>query len=233
MMIPRTASYAGLVRALPAPATLSRLLRALLRWILSRLFVFEFHGLEHVPGGRYIVAANHPAWLETFTLAAFLPAEGGLRFLASRAVTFDIGWRRWVLKLADVVLPLDVDGSDARPAIRAAIQQLRRGAAIGIFPEDLELPIPPNGAVRPLRRGVAFLARAGGSLVVPVGVSDTRELWRGRRIRVNIGAPLPPPRQRDQEGPFLARLAERIESLRPPPEPLPVRRSWTWLSKLF
>jgi 1-acyl-sn-glycerol-3-phosphate acyltransferase len=215
------------------PGLVPRLLRAILRWLLRRLFVFEFTGLERLPSGPYIAAANHPSWLETFTLIGFLPAAGGLRMLASRAATLDIAWRRIVLNLAEVVLPVDTDGREARASIRIAVDYLRRGSVIGIFPEDLSQPTSPAGTVRPLRRGVAFLARASGSPVVPIGVADTRELWRGRRIRINLGEPLDPPRDRSEDAPFLAKLAERIESLRPPAEPLPAHRPWRWLSNLF
>jgi 1-acyl-sn-glycerol-3-phosphate acyltransferase len=210
-----------------------RLLRAILRWVLRRLFRIEFSGLERVPTGSYLAAANHPAWLETFVLPGFLPAAGGLRMLASRAATLDIGWRRIVLDLADVILPLDESRREARSSLRTAVEHLQGGAAIGIFPEDLSEPTSPEGTVRPLRRGVAFLARASGSPVVPIGVADTRELWRGRRIRFNVGEPLDPPRDRAEDEVFLARLAAQIESLRPTAEPLPEHRPWRWLSKLF
>jgi 1-acyl-sn-glycerol-3-phosphate acyltransferase len=210
-----------------------RALRAALRFVLTRLFVFELEGLQQVPRGRYIAAANHPAWLETFALVAFLPAERGLRMLASRRATMAIGWRRAILNLADAVLPLDMDQGDIRAAIRTAVESLRGGAAVGIFPEDLTLPTNPEGQVRPLRRGVAFLARSSESPVVPVGVADTRELWRGRRIRLRIGQPLPPPRTRQEDEAFLATLASTLEALRPPAEPLPSNAPWRWLSRLF
>jgi 1-acyl-sn-glycerol-3-phosphate acyltransferase len=228
-----TAVSAGSTPARARLGPVPSLLRSLLRWLLRRLFAFELVGLERIPQGRYIVAANHPGWIETLALAAFLPANGGLRTLASRRATIEIGWRRVILNLADVVLPLDIEGREARPAIRAAVEYLRRGAAISIFPEDRSEPTRPDGALRPLRRGVAFLARASESPVVPVGVPDTRELWRGRHLRINIGEPLAPPRERAEDERFLAELAVRIEALRPPVEPLPAQRSWTWLSKLF
>lgn len=218
----------------PADPLLPRLLRASLRLILRSLFRFELRGLERLPHGPYLVAANHPSWLETVALAAFLPAKRGPRFIASRAATYQIGWRRWVLERAEAVLPFDLDsGSEARAAIRRAVELLERGSSIGIFPEDLTQPTPPDGTVRPLRRGVAMLARVSGAPVVPVGVPDTRELWRGRRIRVVVGEPLPPPRARAEDEAFLASLRERIEALRPGPEPLPANRPWRWLSKLF
>jgi 1-acyl-sn-glycerol-3-phosphate acyltransferase len=224
-------------RSVVAPAVrlrpLPRILRTLLRWILLALFRFEIEGLERLPRRPYIVAANHPAWLETMTLIAFLPAERGLRFLASRAATF-VGWRRTLLKRADAVLPFDMEsGSEARTAIRRAVELLEGGSSIGIFPEDLTQPTTPDGTVRPLRRGVAMLARVSGVPVVPVGVADTRELWRGRRIRIVVGEPIAPPRERGEDEAFLAALHERIEALRPRQEPLPARRPWPWLSKLF
>ena len=73
----------------------------------------------------------------------------------------------------------------------------------------------------------------GGALVVPIGVSDTRELWLRRRIRINVGQPLEPPRERRDDERFLGDLAASIEALRPRCEPLPARRPWRWLSRLF
>ena len=211
-----------------------RLLRTLLRWVLLSLFRFEIRGVEHLPRGRYLAASNHPAWLETFALVAFLPAERGLRILASRAATVGIGWRRQILDRADTVVPFDVEsGSEARTAIRRVVELLERGSSIAIFPENLAEPTPPDGAVRPLRRGVAMLARVSRTPVVPISISDTRELWRGRRIRITVGEPLAAPRERGEDEAFLAALRERLESLRPPAEPLPERRPWPWLSKLF
>jgi 1-acyl-sn-glycerol-3-phosphate acyltransferase len=206
----------------------------LLRWILERLFVFEVRGLEHLPRDSYIVSANHPAWLETFALLVFLPASRGLRMLASRAATFDHKWRRPFLDSADAVLPIDRHGSvDNRGMIRAAIEQLKGGISIGIFPEVLDYPPPPDGSLRPLQRGVALLARASGAQVVPVGITDTRELWLKRQIRINVGQPLEPPRDRADDEHFMAALAASINALRPPVEPLPARRPWRWLSNLF
>jgi 1-acyl-sn-glycerol-3-phosphate acyltransferase len=208
-------------------------LRAVLRWILCRVFTFQFHGLENVPQGRYIVAANHPGWLETFALAAFLPAERGLRVVAKREVTIAIPWRRWLIQLADAVLPVDPDRGEVGAGIRLAIRQLRGGAAVCIFPEPQPGPGELADKLRPLGRGVAFLARASGSPVVPAGVDDTRELWLSRQIRINLGPPLPPPLTREQEASFLQQVGVRIRALRPPPETPPPGRRWRWLSDLF
>jgi 1-acyl-sn-glycerol-3-phosphate acyltransferase len=212
----------------------ARVTRWLLRRVLEVFFTFEVRGLEHLPRGSYIVSANHPAWLETFALLVFLPTRYGLRMLASRAATFDHKWRRPFLDSADAVLPIDRHGNvDNRGMIRAAIEQLKGGISIGIFPEVLDHPPPPDGSLRPLQRGVALLARASGAPVVPVGLTDTRELWLKRRIRINVGQPLEPPRDRRDDDRFLADLAANIEALRPPAEPLPARRPWRWLSTLF
>ena len=219
----------------PRPSWRARAARALLGWLLNRLFRIELRGLKHLPPGRFLVAANHPGWVETLALAAFLPAERGLRFVAKREVTTGIAWRRWLVEQADAVVPVDPERGDVEQGIRLAVRQLRGGAAVGIFPEP---PPPPGEAeigqhLRPLRRGVSFLARVGDSPVVPVGVPDTRELWLGRRIRLNVGQPLPPPRSREDESAFLTRLTAAMEALRPPDEPLPPRRRWRWLSRLF
>jgi 1-acyl-sn-glycerol-3-phosphate acyltransferase len=201
--------------------------------LLGRFFRFELVGVEHLPTGRYIVAANHPGWLEAFGLIAFLPAERGLRAIAKRDVTTAIPWRRWLIEQADAVLAIDPRQGDVEDAIRLAVRQLRGGAAVCIFPEPPHTPMDSYEHLLRLRRGVAFLARVGESPVVPVGVADTRELWLGRRIRINVGAPLPPPRSHAEEAQFLCELAQQIERLRPPADPLPDRPHCRWLSRLF
>ncbi|MCC7107301.1 MAG: 1-acyl-sn-glycerol-3-phosphate acyltransferase [Chloroflexi bacterium] len=218
---------------LPSPGWLPRLARAFMRCVLRRVFRFEIEGLGHIPRGRYIISANHPAYLETFTLVAFVPADRGLRVLASRTATTDIPWRRWILDRVDIVLPVDLEGRESRTSIRTAVNQLRAGGSIAIFPEDIRERRASDAGLRPLRRGVALLARSSQSPVVPVGVSDTRELWLGRTIRVRIGEPIAPPADKREDDAFLARLAAAIEALRPPPEPPPARRHWSWLSRLF
>jgi hypothetical protein len=145
---------------LPQLGWLPRFARAFMRWVLRRVFRFEIEGLEHIPRGRYIVSANHPAYLETFTLTAFLPADRGLRVLASRTATVDIPWRRWLLDRVDLVLPVDLEGRESRASIRAAVDQLRAGGSIAIFPEDIRERAAPDASLRPLRRGVALLARS-------------------------------------------------------------------------
>jgi hypothetical protein len=50
---------------------------------------------------------------------------------------------------------------------------------------------------------------------------------------VRIGEPIAPPADKRDDDAFLARLAAAIEALRPSAEPLPARRHWTWLSRLF
>jgi 1-acyl-sn-glycerol-3-phosphate acyltransferase len=197
------------------------------------VFSFELHGLDRLPTGRYIVAANHPSWVETMALAAFLPAERGLRAVAKREVTTGIPWRRWLVEQADAVLPVDPEHGEVEQGVRLAVRQLQGGAAVCIFPEPPGAADLPPDRPRPLRRGVAFLARLGQSPVVPVGVTDTRELWRGRRFQINVGQPLPPPRERGEEAAFLERLAAEMAALRPPAEPLPEHRPWRWLSHPF
>ena len=64
-------------------------------------------------------------------------------------------------------------------------------------------------------------------------MQDTRELWRGRLIRIRVGEPLAPPHEKLDDDAFLAQLSGQIDALRPAPGPVPALRSWTWLSKLF
>ena len=138
--------------AWPRLSRRARTLRGLLGRLLNLLFSFELRGLEHLPMGRYLVASNHPGWVETLALAAFLPAERGLRVVAKRQVTTGIPWRRWLVEQADAVVAVDPEHGEVGQGIRLAVRQLRGGAAVCIFPEPAAPTDSPDNRVRRLRR---------------------------------------------------------------------------------
>ena len=95
---------------------------------------------------------------------------------------------------------IPVDRTGGRPALAAALAVLRRGGAVGIFPEGNR----GRGDASSARAGVAWLAAQSGAPVVPVAVLGTRRTGEGlghvpgprRRLVVEFGAPVhlePPP----------------------------------------
>lgn len=96
-------------------------------------------------------------------------------------------------------------GRSAVSALSAALDALKRGEIVGIFPEG-DVAASPDGSPRKFRIGVGRLALETGATIVPVAHHDARRIGAGtvaeslrgavtsivRRptVRVNIGAPI-------------------------------------------
>jgi 1-acyl-sn-glycerol-3-phosphate acyltransferase len=156
-------------------------------------FKLSVAGLEHLPEGGCIVAANHASYLDGIVLTAALPPEFG--FVIKREVTR--------VPLVSLLLrrlrSLFVDRFDARAGradAGALIRRVQSGHAIGIFPEGTFIAEP---GLRPFRRG-AFVAACRADLpVVPIGIRGTRAIlpahrWLPRRgpIEVEVRPPVRP-----------------------------------------
>lgn len=89
---------------------------------------------------------------------------------------------------------IPVDRTGGRPALVAALAVLRRGGAVGIFPEGNR----GRGDAAAARGGVAWLAVTSGAPVVPVAVLGTRRTGESighvpglrRRLVVAMGEPM-------------------------------------------
>jgi 1-acyl-sn-glycerol-3-phosphate acyltransferase len=224
-----------------ANAVQSRFVKSGVRFVGTRLLGFhvEVAGLEHAPAGEpLIVAAGpHRNWVDGFLLLIALPPLPRMVFLASENVA-DRLWRRVLLRLVGGVEPVSTTSMVNREAVEAALQMLARGDRLGMFPEGwdrLEDPMREIGAVR---RGVAFIAQQSGRRVLPVALAGGKPLWRGKTLRVRIGAPLDPPpvdAGKAEQQAWSDELREVLQRLIPPEPPeVPVeQRRWPWLTDLF
>lgn len=178
--------------------------RPLSRWLIRRRYDVRVHRAHLMPRtGPVVVAANHVGVIDGPLMAIFAPRpvhaltkhemfEGRLgRFL------------RWSGQV-----PLDRFHTDPR-AVKTSIALLRRGRAVGIFPEGAR----GAGELELFHRGAAYLAMVTGAPVVPMMMFGTREpggssssLPRRRAvIDLVLGAPyavdaVPWPRTRDDVG---------------------------------
>jgi len=167
----------------------------------SRLFFrLRAWGLENVPlSGGVILACNHQCYLDPPFAACLLRRQ--CHFLA-RSTLFRFGPFGWLIRNVGAV-PLERGESDTR-ALRRAVEMLRAGALLTLFPEGTRSRDGGLGRVQP---GVAAIALRAGAPVVPTfihGAFDawprTRKLPRPRPVGVFYGAPLLPPAEA-AEGP--------------------------------
>jgi 1-acyl-sn-glycerol-3-phosphate acyltransferase len=216
----------------------AHLVTAGVRFIGKRLFGFriEVGGLQHVPAGEPLLVAGapHRNWIDGFLLIIALPAEPRLVFLASENVS-RLWWRRAVLWLVGGVELVSTRSALNRDALQASLRILARGDRLAILPEGWHHLEDSPREIGELRRGVAFIAQQSGRRVLPVAIAGAKPLWRGKMLRVYIGAPLPPPAanddRREQEA-WSDGLRATLQALLPPdpPEIAASRWRWTWLT---
>jgi 1-acyl-sn-glycerol-3-phosphate acyltransferase len=157
--------------------------------LLRGWYDMEFHGVERVPAtGPLVMAANHVGWIDGPLLAICSPRP--VHALTKQEM-FTNGLGGFLL--ASGQIPLDRFHVDLR-AIRIAVQALRQGLAVGMFPEGTRGP----GDMTSPRGGAAYLALVTGAPVVPVSFLGTREPGgsdgsippRGSRIAMTFGEPV-------------------------------------------
>jgi len=146
-------------------------LRYGLRWTIE--------GEERIPReGPAILASNHISYLDPLTLAYVANTRGRhVRFLA-KAELFDKRGLGPLLRGAHQI-PVQRGTTNAVHALDAAVDALRRGECIAVFPEGtISLDLEPMAG----KSGTARLAREASVPVTPVGLWGThRILMKGRK----------------------------------------------------
>lgn len=158
-------------------------------------------GGEHVPStGGGVVVMNHTGYLD-FALAA-LPfwREAGrfVRFMAKQEVFSD----RVMGPLMRAMHHIPVDREAGAASFRAAIEALRAGELVGVFPEAT---ISRSFCLKEFKSGASRMARAAGVPLIPVTLWGSQRVWTKDRkprfntarhipISITIGAPLQPSR---------------------------------------
>lgn len=161
--------------------------------LVSRLFFrLRAWGLENVPlEGGVLLAANHQSYFDPPLATCLVRRQ--CSYLA-RSSLFGFGPFRWLLSALGA-MPLERGQSDAA-ALRLAVEVLRSGRLLMLFPEGTRTR---DGALGRLQPGVAAIALRAGVPVVPTfihGAFDcwprTRKLPRPGRVGVFYGRPIAP-----------------------------------------
>ncbi len=137
--------------------------------------------------------ANHPSDIDPILVA--LPFRRPLRFMAD-AVQFERPFVGWCIRRLGA-FPVDRQGRPLE-GLRTALELLRQGEAVALFPEGDVFPSTPAR----FESGAAYLAARTGAPVVPISIAGAELVLRGRwwrtlpggwslrpALRLTIGAP--------------------------------------------
>jgi 1-acyl-sn-glycerol-3-phosphate acyltransferase len=144
------------------------------------LFRIRAVGLERVPEGPAILAANHVSALDGPILAIVTGTRRRrmTRYLVA-AEFFSNPWVAWILRMSGQI-PIRRCARDSG-AIEEAIRTVRGGGLAGIFPEGGVNPDVDR--LQRVRKGAARISLAAGAPVVPVGIWGTHERWPRAGLR--------------------------------------------------
>jgi 1-acyl-sn-glycerol-3-phosphate acyltransferase len=192
------------------------IVESIVRPILTLVYRVRISGREHVPAtGGCVLAANHVSVMDGFFLGISTTRQ--VRFMA-KAELHRVPVIKQILEGAGA-FPVE-RGADAGRAVARGVEELERGAVVGVFPEGTSLPDRKRG----YKRGAARLALAAGVPLVPVcliGTELTLEPHTHRirlpRVRIVIGKPILVARQEPTEAAatdLTARLEAAIDELR-------------------
>jgi len=179
--------------------------KAVLKPLLRALYGIKVEGLDNVPKkGPAIIAANHLSFLDSF----FIPLVVRWRTVTylAKADYFKSWKTAWFFRMAGQIPTEREGGKKSEAALNTALGVLKEGSLLGIYPEGTR---SPNGKLHRGRTGVARLALAAGTPIVPCGLVGTPEVMpidaklprlRGRpKVIVRFGKPLDLSRFSDQE----------------------------------
>ncbi len=150
------------------------------------LFKVQWRGLEHIPrSGGAIVAVNHVSHADPIVFGRFIWDAGRIPRYLAKASLFDAPFPvGWVLKGSGQI-PVHRGSVNAAGALQAAVDALRRGEMVLIYPEGT-VTRDPAGWPMQAKTGIARLALMVPEVpVIPAGQWGPQEFldFYRRRLR--------------------------------------------------
>lgn len=154
---------------------------------INALYRLRAQGLEYLPEGGFVLAANHTSNLDPWPLGMPLWPHRQLRFMAKSEL------------FNPVLAPMLRAGGAFKvrrgegdvEAMRTAIALVRAGEIVVMFPEGTRQRkgLRKRHAARP-HSGAARIALSAEAPLVPAAISGTDRLARLAQLRVAYGPPL-------------------------------------------
>ncbi|NCP88115.1 MAG: hypothetical protein CO094_00330 [Anaerolineae bacterium CG_4_9_14_3_um_filter_57_17] len=145
-----------------------KLVRFLVRFVMALIAKVEVIGLEKVPPGSFILAANHLGRLDSAVLLAVLDREDIIMPIAEKYKNHPIFGLLGRGVNAIWLNRFDVD----LQAMRQILARMEKGGLMVIAPEGTR---SKTEALQPGKPGVAFLAAKSGYPVLPVALTGTQD----------------------------------------------------------
>ncbi|MFE7233576.1 lysophospholipid acyltransferase family protein [Streptomyces sp. NPDC002405] len=177
----------------------------------------DCRGSENIPRtGGAVLVSNHISYLDfVFNGLAALPQKRLVRFMAKESV-----FRHRISgPLMRGMKHIPVDRANGEAAYARALDSLRSGELVGVFPEAT---ISESFTLKSFKSGAARLAQEAGVPMIPMAVWGTQRLWtKGHPrnfkrshipITIRVGEAMEASREQ-YAGAITRRLRERVQEL--------------------
>jgi 1-acyl-sn-glycerol-3-phosphate acyltransferase len=165
------------------------LLAGTLSWPVVKVgFRLRARGLENLPEGGFVLAANHTSNFDPWPLGVPLFPRRQLRFMAKSELFNPI---LKPILVGGGAFPVRRGQAD-REAIGRAVELVRDGEIVVMFPEGTRRTKGLRKKHEPrAHTGAARIALTAGSPLVPAAIKGTDRLSRLAPLRVAYGPPVP------------------------------------------
>lgn len=154
---------------------LYRAIATIVHALFRLLFTLEYTGRENVPGeGPVVVAGNHPSYLDPLLIGIGIHRR--VYFMAWDQL-FRIPVLGQLMRTFGA-FPVRLGTKDPN-AFLAALEVLKSGRVLGIFPEAGRTKLGP---MNPLKTGAARLAIESSAAIVPVTITGAFDAWPSSRL---------------------------------------------------
>lgn len=168
----------------------SRFAVCLVKPPLTVLTKRDWRGWEHIPAeGGVILAVNHVSHADPFTTAHYVYDSGRWPQFLGKESVFRIPLAGKILYWCRQI-PVHRGTSDAVKALDAAVEAVRAGGAVVIYPEGTTTKEPDLWPMRG-KTGVARLALATGAPVIPVATWGPEKIFDPRTKKVRLMPKIP------------------------------------------
>jgi 1-acyl-sn-glycerol-3-phosphate acyltransferase len=177
----------------------------------------DLKGAEHIPTtGGAVLVSNHISYMDfIFAGLAARPQKRLVRFMAKDSV-----FRHKISgPLMRGMKHIPVDRNQGEAAYAHALDSLRSGEVIGVFPEAT---ISPSFTLKSFKSGAARMAQDAGVPLIPVALWGTQRLWTKGRPRnfkrshipvtIRVGEAVEAPRDQ-YAGAITRRLRGRVQDM--------------------
>jgi len=192
---------------------LYKIVRKLLQWLFKVVFRCEISGIEHIPlSGGLIIAANHASNWDPPLAAVF--ALRPVCFMAKQEL-FAVPVLGQIVKQL-YAFPVKRGAGD-RGAIKTALQILKKGDCLGLFPEGTR---SHDGKMHKPEAGIAFIAAKAKVPVVPTALIGAADIFGEKtkfpKLRISYGMPMlfqGNPADRDELQVFSQQIMDEIKKM--------------------